>query len=265
MTLGRLKRCRELLLEFGVDPLRTAQAARALPQFILEYARYRRQVRYAADHGQERFRLRPMLVDRYARAGEVQGHYFYQDLWAARLVYHHRPKLHLDVGSRLDGFVAHLLTFMPVTVIDVRPLKCDLTELTFLQQDATTLHGVGDETVESMSCLHAAEHFGLGRYGDTIDPSGTVTLAQELQRVLAGEGRLYFSVPIGRPRIEFNAHRVFDPLFVVTQLFSKLTLVTFAAVDDAGTFHGTAAPGDFIDAEYACGLYQFQKRASVRE
>ena len=56
-----------------------------------------------------------------------------------------------------------------------------------------------------------AEHIGLGRYGDPLDPLGTRKAAAELQRVLAPGGQLLFSLPVGRPRVEFNAHRVHDP------------------------------------------------------
>src|SRR5207253_10606962 len=62
-----------------------------------------------------------------------------------------------------------------------------------------------DRSVESLSCLHVAEHVGLGRYGDELDPEGTVKAARELQRVVAPAGRLYFALPVGRPRTEFRS------------------------------------------------------------
>ncbi len=68
-----------------------------------------------------RLRLRncyPMLSDIGGEAGIARGHYFHQDLWAARKIYAARPAFHVDVGSRIDGFVGHLLAFMPVTVFD---------------------------------------------------------------------------------------------------------------------------------------------------
>ena len=68
-----------------------------------------------------------------------------------------------------------------------------------------------DGSLESLSTLHAVEHFGLGRYGDPIHPDGWRRAAEALARVLAPGGRLYFSVPIGRERLVFNAHRVFSP------------------------------------------------------
>src|SRR2546430_15650029 len=69
----------------------------------------------------------------------------------------------------------------------------------------------GDLELSSVSCLHVAEHIGLGRYGDAIDPLGTRKAIGELARVLAVDGRLYFALPVGRPRGVFNAHRIHDP------------------------------------------------------
>ncbi len=160
----------------------------------------------------------PILTDLDAEAGVAGGHYFHQDLWAARKIFERRPKQHLDIGSRTDGFVAHLLVFMPVTIVDIRPMESNIQGLTFFQDDAAELRNVPSDSVDSLSTLHVAEHFGLGRYSDPIDPAACFRFMASLQRVLSPGGRLYFSVPVGRERVEFNAHRVFftenDPRLV---------------------------------------------------
>ena len=115
--------------------------------------------------------LEPVLTDHKAQAGISRGHYFHQDLWAARRIFKRAPARHLDVGSRVDGFVAHVLTFMPVSVIDIRPLESDVDGLSFVRGDATRLTQAST-SVESLSSLHAVEHIGLGRYGDPLDPDG---------------------------------------------------------------------------------------------
>jgi hypothetical protein len=79
-----------------------------------------------------------------------------------------------------------------------------------------------------------------------------------MARVLAPNGRLYFSVPVGVERVEFNAHRVFSPLTIL-KTFESLKLVSFAGVDDAGDFHPLARPEDFVNSRYSCGLYEFAK------
>ena len=75
--------------------------------------------------------LFPILTDRGASAGLTGDHYFLQDLWAAKKIFERNPREHLDVGSRIDGFVAHLLSFRSVTVVDLRPLDENIPGLRF--------------------------------------------------------------------------------------------------------------------------------------
>jgi hypothetical protein len=100
---------------------------------------------------------------------------------------------------------------------------------------------------------------GLGRYGDPLNPSGTRQSAAELSRVLAPGGDLYFSVPVGRPRVEFNAHRVHTPAQVAA-LFADLELESFAAEGDDGAYTQRAELDAFANAHYACGMFWFRKR-----
>jgi SAM-dependent methyltransferase len=202
--------------------------------------------------------LHPVLEDFGADAGHASGHYFFQDLWAARKIFERRPQRHIDIGSRMDGFVAHLLTFMPVTVLDIRPLASEVPGLEFVQADATNLVGLADSSVDSISSLHAVEHFGLGRYGDEVDPDGWRKAMISLQRVLRPGGRLYFGVPVGHERLCFNAHRIFAPTQVL-ETFVDLKLVSFAGVGDSGKFLGDIRPEQLATSEYACGLFEFTK------
>jgi SAM-dependent methyltransferase len=79
-----------------------------------------------------------------------------------------------------------------------------------------------------------------------------------LERVLKPGGRLYFSVPMGRERVEFNAHRVFASSTIVNT-FTRLSLLSFSLVDDDGALHEDVVPGAEIDVEYGCGLFEFTK------
>jgi hypothetical protein len=98
-----------------------------------------------------------------------------------------------------------------VTVVDTRPLPVSIEGFTFIQDGATTLSSFDDASVESLSCLHALEHFGLGRYGDPVDPDAPFKALRSFEWVLKPAGRLYLGVPIGRERLEFNGHRIFGP------------------------------------------------------
>lgn len=201
----------------------------------------------------------PILSDKEDSAGLAGGHYFHQDLWAAKKIFQRRPVCHVDIGSRVDGFVAHVLVFMPVTVIDIRYLKSNIGGLTFLQDDATELNRMESNSIDSLSTLHVAEHFGLGRYSDPINPDACFKFMSSLQRVLSPGGRLYFSVPVGRERVEFNAHRVFSPKTILNA-FPALQLVSFSLVGDDGCLYEDIDPIRIPDSDWACGLFEFTKQ-----
>ena len=145
---------------------------------------------------------------------------------------------------------------MQVDVVDIRPLDTPIPGLRFIRADATELACMQDQSVISLSSLHAVEHIGLGRYGDTVDPDGWRKACASLQRVLAPGGHLYFSVPVGRERVMMNAHRIFNPPTIISA-FPELRLWSFALIDDAGKLHDPAATCDAEWLEYGCGLFEF--------
>jgi SAM-dependent methyltransferase len=241
----------------GVDPVRLGHTATRLFWFIGRWREYSRKNTYPTF----RSRLSDLclcLSDVADSAGHVSGHYFHQDLYVARKIFISCPEKHVDIGSRLDGFISHLLTFRNVDVIDIRPLNSEVRGLCFIQSDATTLANFENDSVLSLSSLHAAEHFGLGRYGDPIDPEACFKFMASLERVLAPGGRLYFSTPLGRERLEFNAHRVFAPSTILSA-FPKLKLVSFSHVGDDGKFYSDTCPEDVETADYSCGIFEFTK------
>jgi hypothetical protein len=256
--MGVISKVNNGLRMLGFDAGRLRAVLTGTPRFIRDLRRYRRA---AGDSPSLPLRLRnlkPIVIDYYDQAGAASGHYFFQDLWAARKVFEARPPRHVDIGSRIDGFVAHVLSFMPVEVIDIRPLQSSVRGLKFIQADATNLSDIPDNSIESLSSLHAVEHFGLGRYSDPVDPAACFTAMRAMQRVLAPGGRLYFSVPVGRERVEFNAQRVFSPATIL-RTFDALQLRSFAAVDDTGAMLADARPQDMEQRHYSCGMFEFSK------
>jgi SAM-dependent methyltransferase len=242
---------------FVFDPRRVASSWYALPYFLRNIAAYRR----ASGASPFQARLRDVqfgTTDRFLAAGSLRGHYFLQDLWAARRIHERGVREHVDVGSRIDGFIAHLLPFCQVTYVDLRPLEVPVEGLTYLQGSITSLP-FDSGTVESLSSLHVIEHIGLGRYGDPVDPAGYLRAAAELARVLRPGGELLVGTPVGRERLCFDAHRVFDPHTVVAA-FDGLTLQSFALIDDAGTaIDFTAGFARARECVYGCGLFRFTK------
>lgn len=67
----------------------------------------------------------PCLHDKYAlNGGEFDPSYFVQDIWGARKVAKARPAVHYDVGSSVQGFIAHLFAnSQKINLIDIRPMQ----------------------------------------------------------------------------------------------------------------------------------------------
>jgi len=248
--------------ELGIDPRKTISNSRFIWRLFTDYRKFKRA--WQLENEQKRMPLAfsfPVLQDYAGSAGVYSGHYFHMDLWTAKRIYAAKPERHVDVGSRIDGFISHLLVFCNVDVIDIRPIMSQIPGLSFIQADAMEMSHFPDGSVHSLSCLHAAEHFGLGRYGDPIDPQACWKFIASLGRVLARGGRLYFAVPVGRERIEFNGHRVFNPMTLVRFFEShELTIVTGVAVDDEGNLVEQPDWEKLARSEYACGIYELTKR-----
>jgi hypothetical protein len=238
-------------IEPFVDISRTVQGPRRAARFLRQWREYRRLGGTAPRHD-----LYPQLTDDLPTS-PFDIHYFHQDVWAARKVAAHGPARHVDVGSRVD-LVGFLTVLTEVVFVDIRPLEADLERLQSVEGSIVAMPFPA-RSLESLSCLHVAEHIGLGRYGDPLDPEGTRKAAKELQRVLAVGGQLLFSGPVGQPRTCFNAHRIHAPE-AVPQMFDELELVEFSGIDDAGRFHADIQPSALAGSRYACGLYRFTRR-----
>jgi SAM-dependent methyltransferase len=233
--------------------LRGAATVPSAARYVADWRAYRRLP------GAEPLRLRnawPELGDRLAST-PYDAHYFFQDVWAARCVAEHAPERHVDVGSSVH-WVGVLTSHTTVEFVDIRPLEAGIEGLTSVAGSVLDLPHP-DRSVASLSCLHVAEHIGLGRYGDPLDPEGSRKAATELQRVLAPGGQLLFSGPVGRKRVCFNAHRVHDP-HEVLEWFSELELVEFAGVDDDGAFRRRRSLDELAGQSYACGMYRLIRR-----
>lgn len=203
----------------------------------------------------------PVIRDKYTAAGTV-GNYFWQDLWAARLVIESCVKQHFDIASRLDGFIAHLLASgIDVSMIDVRPFPEKVEHLYTIVDDATSLQQIEDNSIESLSALCSLEHFGLGRYGDPVDPEACFKCFDNIQRKLKKNGRLYLSVPIGKERLEFNAHRVFYPSTII-ECFASMKLEEFSCTAQGKIEYNVDVhkyDNDLHNGNYRYGLFYFTK------
>ena len=187
---------------------------------------------------------------------EFDAHYIYHPAWAARIVKMIDPEKHIDISSTLN-FCAILSAFIKTEFYDYRPAILNLDNLTSGHADLTDLK-FQSNSIESLSCMHTIEHIGLGRYGDPLDPEGDVKAINELKRVVKLGGSILFVTPVGRPRIMFNAHRIYDPN-MITKFFDGFKLREFSLVKDDHSFEPNASMETALMQEYGCGCFWFIK------
>jgi SAM-dependent methyltransferase len=195
--------------------------------------------------------LYPCLFDNLTFT-PIEPIYFFQDNWAAQKIFELKPAHHYDIGSSAKT-IGILSQFVPITMIDIRPIELELENLFFKKGSILTLP-FEDNSIESLSSLCVVEHIGLGRYGDTIDPLGSEKAVKELKRVLKAGGIILFSVPIdAENKIFFNAHRAFTREYIL-ELFSGFSLL------EEKYIYGTKMFDNYDkDKGFGTGLYMFKK------
>ena len=243
--------------QFGLDLRMMLRSVRGLPRFFFDFLHFRS--KYVG-----RLELLPCLHDWYEEGGATKNEYFWQDLLVARMVFDARPEKHVDVGSRVDGFVAHVASFRDIEVFDVRPITSKIPGITFKQADLMKSDGLVAEYCDSLSCLHALEHFGLGRYGDPIDPKGFAYGLVNLASLLKPGGLFYLSVPIGVDRVEFNANRVFDPRsLIMLAVENRLDLSALTVIKPDGVVESIqlneSELSRLASQRYVLGIFVFLK------
>lgn len=202
------------------------------------------------------FYLFPQIFDKNPTSHTFDKHYVYMDRWAFKKLLEAKPSQHVDIGSSIR-FLSMASSIIKLKFVDIRPVKLDFDNFECIEGSILKMP-FADNSVQSLSCLHVAEHIGLGRYGDPLDPQGTVKACKELARILLPGGSLYFALPIGKQATYFNAHRVFDPLTIL-EYFKGLKLISFAVVGDDGHFNPQAKMEDYRQDRYACGMFEFTK------
>jgi hypothetical protein len=246
--------------QFGIDIRIFMRSFRGLPVYLRDWAVFR--LGYTG-----KMKFMPCLHDFYEEGGDTKSEYFWQDLLVARAIHEAKPVKHVDIGSRVDGFVAHVASFREIEVFDVRPISTMVPGVVFLQADLmnpASLPSTEGNYCDSLSCLHAIEHFGLGRYGDPVNPQGYQRGIANMALLLQSGGTFYLSTPIGQERVEFNANWVFDPRSIVLcaeeagMTLQKL-IVIMAANEPKEVAIGAAALADLVLPRYQLGLFIFKK------
>lgn len=247
-----------LRTQIGIDPLTFWRSLKAFPAFLGDYSKF--VAAYKGDIG-----FMPCLQDRNDDCGSINNEYFWQDILVARMVLEKKPTRHLDIGSRIDGFVAHVAASQDIEVLDIRPNSYCIPGVIFRQADLTAPIAEVQETYDSISCLHALEHFGLGRYGDEISANGFRQGFANMAKLLKSQGVFYLSVPLGRERVEFNANWVFSPDTILE--LAKQNDLSFNKLQTLKISNNSCDIKDFFQLplpelekeEYRLGIFQFTK------
>ena len=207
----------------------------------------------------------PILNEWNDQTGSSTGHYFHQDLFIAQLIFENNPQQHIDIGSRIDGFVAHVAAYRKIKVLDIRDVKLNSKNIEFIKSDLMNIQSSLVNSVDSISSLHVLEHFGLGRYGDSIDYFGYLKGFNNITNILKKHGIFYFSVPIGLQRIEFNAHRVFSIKYLLELIKPLYNIKSFSYVDDNDNFFvntilSEKGINDNYGCSFGCGIFELVKK-----
>jgi hypothetical protein len=257
-----IKHIRRCLQFWGFDARIFLLNLIGLPTYFRDFIMFKDKSKGNSDF---RFgKLYPVLTDKRNLSGNLADHYFYQDLLVAYRIFKNMPQKHVDIGSRIDGFVAHVASFREIEVFDIRPLEINFPNIKFTRLDLMQADHSLNNYTDSISCLHSIEHFGLGRYGDSIDVSGHLKGLESIYSILRKGGKFYFSSPIGPQRIEFNAHRVFSVSYLLKIFLGKFMIDCFSYIDDKGNFYENAdLTPDNIQTSfgciYGCGIFEMTK------
>jgi len=239
-------------LKEAVDPRKFPFIISECLKFFKDYRKYRSEYQ-----GNYPIRLLPILFDRIP-VTPFDPHYTYQAYWAtSRIIQNGLPDIHIDISSQVS-YAAQLSALMPVVHLEFRSPSLRIESCSRISGDILNLP-FADNSIMSLSCLHVIEHIGLGRYGDPVNCNGPWRAFSEIGRAMARKGRLFISVPIGKPAVYFNGCYVFNPRDVM-EMFSGFEVCEFSFVDDNGGFNEKGNMKDAEEMEYALGLFYFQKR-----
>jgi FkbM family methyltransferase len=64
-------------------------------------------------------------------------------------------------------------------------------------------------TFDTAFSISSFEHDGLGRYGDPLGPDADLVAMDNMRNVVKEGGLLFLSVPVGKDKVVWNAHRIY--------------------------------------------------------
>ena len=203
-----------IFIIIGLDPRRLLNTFRFGWRYLREYYSFTR-AKHKSQHRFGELSINPRLNEFVSNSAKPTKHYFVQDNFVADFLSEIRPISLLDIGSRVDGYINQIRHICPVTVLDIRHPNYELKNVNHVIGDLMDENSIKrllkNNDYPIISCLHTIEHIGLGRYGDKIDVNGDSISLSNLFMNMSSGAQLILSVPFSdKPRVEFNAQRVYD-------------------------------------------------------
>lgn len=252
-TIFKIRQFLNLTRQFGIDPVSLMRGLGGVPRYLKQLFSFILLIK--------RFNIRvsPALLDFRTNSGSSDGHYFWQDLLCAQWIFQVNPSKHFDIGSRIDGYIAHLLSFREVTLLDIRPNSLEIPNLKIVIGDAQEGLEEFSNLFDSVSSLHSIEHFGLGRYGDKLQVDGHESGLINIASCVKVGGLLYVSFPIGASKVEFNSQRIIDPLWPL-KILNNFELLEFVLIPWKGQPTIGVHPNEVDKRKTGqAGLYKFRR------
>jgi SAM-dependent methyltransferase len=236
----------------GASQFFTIQPVSLVKKYIWFFNCYRKYYMSLKNENFKTFEFYPYLMDNTSNT-PLEPTYFFQDTWAAKHLFELKPKHHYDIGSSAKT-IGILSQFVPITMIDIRPIQLKLDNLFFKKGSILNLP-FKDNSIETLSSLCVVEHIGLGRYGDPIDPFGSEKAIKEMKRVMKAGGVILFSVPVDRDNmVQFNANRSFTRKYIL-ELFDGFEVL------DEKYHYGTKMYNTYDKTKgFGTGLYKLKKK-----
>jgi hypothetical protein len=237
-------------IQGAVDPRNFLQIPKEIGRYVKDWQKF-----HTSSDRQLNVKKLPIFFENN-NTSVFDPHYVLQAYWATKQLSkgNQQASLHIDISSHIQ-FIAQLSAIIPVVQLEYRPPDINLDNLNHISGNLLQLP-FADNSVLSMTCLHAIEHIGLGRYGDPIDKEGCWHALSELKRVTAKGGRLLISVPVGKSTTYFNAGYVFKAQDIV-DFFFGFKLSDYSYVDDAGKYFERGNLDSTDGMRCALGLYHF--------
>lgn len=113
------------------------------------------------------------------------------------------------IGSTYPWYEAMMITYgaNKVDVYEYSDRDVEFEGVRYLKP-----HEIEKNKYDVCLSISSFEHDGLGRYGDSINPTGDIEAMEKMKTLVKEDGIMLLSVPVGRDMIVFNRHRVYGEL-----------------------------------------------------